>query len=58
MAVDLTTPKGQGYVACMNGQPLISNPYYGINADIICRWYEWAEGWNKAYDEGRFGVEA
>lgn len=59
MAIDNNTPKGQGYIACINGQPMDSNPYYyGINSDIICRWYEWNEGWNKAYDEGRFGFES
>lgn len=49
------SPKGEGYIACMNGKQLTSNPYIGINGDIICRWYEWNEGWNKAYAEGRFG---
>jgi hypothetical protein len=49
------SPKGEGYIACMNGLPLTSNPYMGINGDIICRWYEWSEGWHKAYADGKFG---
>lgn len=56
MAILINSPKGQGYIACMNGIPQTHNPHHGIHPDILCYWYEWIEGWNKAYDEGRFGV--
>ncbi len=56
MTIPIESPKGQGYIACMYGQSLMSNPHHGITAEIICQWYEWSEGWNQAYNENKFGV--
>ena len=52
----INSPKGQGYIACMNGQSPHANPHYGVVGDILCKWFEWNEGWHQAYDEGKFGV--
>ena len=57
MAILIDSPKGQGYIACRNGQPRTHNPHYGITPEILCYWYEWIEGWKQAYDEGKFGVD-
>lgn len=51
MAVNLTTPRGEGYAACLKGQLLDVNPY-GI--DSIPKWAEWINGWYEAWHAGLF----
>jgi len=58
MAILINSARGQGYMACMDGQPRDTNPYLGPDADSICQWYEWNLGWNQAWDEARLGAAA
>ncbi len=54
MAINLTTPRGQGYLACLNGKPWQTNPH---GLENIPGWYDWSDGWWQAYNEGKFGNE-
>jgi ribosome modulation factor len=44
-----------GYCACCLGKELEENPYRRFYETHPSR-VQWANGWRKAYQEGRFGV--
>ena len=55
MAIDVNTPKGEGYKACCLGAYRESNPYWSIQHTI--KWEEWDTGWDQAFNENKYGVE-
>jgi hypothetical protein len=55
MAILIDSPKGEGFMACEKGKPETSNPYQSIQD--ICKWYEWTEGWKRAFEMGKFGIK-
>jgi hypothetical protein len=55
MAILIDSAKGKGFLACEKGLPLEANPYQSI--ETINQWYEWAEGWQTAYNMNKFGIK-
>ena len=49
MAVNLTTPYGEGFAAFLSGKHIGLNPYY-VTADFV-KASEWDDGWMRSYNE-------
>lgn len=54
MAINLTTPRGEGYQACLRGHHISLCPF-GI--DQLVQWDEWINGWYEAYNSGLFAKD-
>lgn len=53
--INLKTPYGKGYSDCEKGISIHNSPYNDDNQ--IPQWIEWLEGWYRALNENRYGIQ-